>query len=251
MDRAAIDAAGEALAAAWKSGTHIEQLPEGSWPQSAEEAFAIQDAMIARLELKVAGFKVGRTAGEQWLVGAILEPRLFASGAKVPAQLASLRGVECEIAFRFDRDLPPRPTDYTYDEVADAATAMIGFEIVDSRFSDYKSAAPLHKTADLQSNGGFVAGPVAPGWRKLDLENIAVTLRFNGEVKVQGKGGHPCRDPFIPAVGLANLRRRTTGISAGQFATTGTFTGLVFAEPGDVLNASFEGIGSVDFSFQR
>lgn len=251
MDRAAIDAASETLANAWKSGSQIDKLPDGTQPQSPEDAFAIQDAMIARLKEKVVGFKVARPAGQPWLVGSVLESRLFASGAKIPSQLTPLRGVECEVAFRFERDLPPRATDYSYDEVADAATAFIGFEVVDSRFRDYKGAALFDKTADLQSNGAFITGPVAPGWRKLDLENIAVTLRINGEVKVQGKGGHPSKDPFIPAVALANLKRLTTGIKAGQFVTTGTYTGLTFAEPGDVLNATFEGIGSVEFSFQR
>jgi 2-keto-4-pentenoate hydratase len=251
MDRAAIDAAAEALAAAWRSNTHIDNLPKGSQPQSAEEAFAIQAAMIARLDQKIVGYKVAKPANYPWLVGSILQSRMFSSGAKVPAQLTPLRGVECEIAFRFDQDVPPRATDYTYDEVAEAATAFIGFEIVDSRFADYKGAAMLDKTADLQSNGGFVSGPVAPGWRKLDLENIAVTLRVNGEVKVQGKGGHVAKDPLIPAVALVNLKRATTGLEAGQFVTTGTYTGLTFAEPGDVLNATFEGIGSVEFAFQR
>jgi 2-keto-4-pentenoate hydratase len=251
MDRAAIDAASEALAAAWTSGGHIDRLPAGSNPASVEDAFAIQDALIARLKQKVVGWKVARPPGHPWLAGAVLQSRLFASGAKVPAQLAPLRGVEAEIAFRFDRELPPRATDYTYEEVAEAVTAMIGFEIVDSRFADYKGAAALDKTADLQSNGGFVSGPAAPGWRKLDLETIGVTLRINGEVKVQGKGGHPSKDPLIPAIGLANLKRLTTGIAAGQFATTGTYTGLIFAEPGDVVSATFDSIGAVDFSFQR
>jgi 2-keto-4-pentenoate hydratase len=251
MDRAAIDAASETLANAWKSGRLIDRLPEGTQPQSAEEAFVIQDAMIARLKEKIVGFKVARPPNQPWLVGSILEPRLFASGAKIPSQLTPLRGIECEIAFRFERGLPPRATDYTYEEAADAATAFIGFEIVDSRFRDYKSAALFDKTADLQSNGAFVTGPVAPGWRKLDLETIEVVLRINGEVKVQGKGGHPAKDPLIPAVALANVKRHTTGVAAGQFATTGTYTGLIFANPGDVVSASFEGIGTVEFSFTR
>jgi 2-keto-4-pentenoate hydratase len=251
MDRAAIDAASKALADAWSSGAHIDKLPSGSQPQSTEDSFAIQEAMVARLKQKVAGWKVARPAGQPWLMGAILESRVFPSGAKVPAQLTPLRGVEAEIAFRLDRDLPPRSTEYTYEDVAAAVTAMIGFEIVDSRFSDYKGAAVLDKTADLQSNGGFITGPVAPGWRNIDLQSIGVTLRVNGEVKVQGKGGHPSKDPLLPAIGLANLKRLTTGLPAGQFITTGTYTGLTFAEPGDVVSAAFEGIGSIEFSFQR
>lgn len=251
MDRAAIDAAADVLAAAWTSGQHIDKLPAGSSPASPEEAFAIQDALVARLKQKVAGYKVAKPPNMPYLSGIILESRVFPSGAKVPSQLTPLRGVEAEIAFRLERDLPPRTTDYSYEEVAEAATAFIAFEIVDSRFKDYKGAPALDKTADFQSNGGFITGPSAPGWRKLDLETIGVTLRINGEVKVQGTGGHPSKDPLIPAVGLANLKRLSSGLSKGQFITTGTYTGLTFAAPGDVISANFDGIGSVDFSFQR
>jgi 2-keto-4-pentenoate hydratase len=249
MDRKSVDQAAEALASAWKSGKLLDSLPAGCSPTTVDEALEIQAAMIARLGETVAGWKVARPPSGEMLSGTILKPRLFANGARVPASLTPLRGVEAEIAFHFNKPLPARASDYTREEVEDVVTAFIGFEIVDSRFRDYKGAPLFDKTADLQSNGGFVVGPNIPDWRRKDLVNIEVTLKVNGEVKHQAKGGHPQKDPLLPAIAFANLRRQSGGIGAGQMVTTGTYTGMTFVKPGDAMSVHFEGVDPVAFSF--
>lgn len=249
MDRTAIELAADALANAWKSGKLLDSLPPGCSPSTVYEALQIQDALIMRLGEPVAGWKVARPPSGEMLSGAILRPRLFANGAQVPASLTPLRGVEAEIAFHFDKPLPSRATDYTREEVEGAVTAFVGFEIVDSRFRDYKGAPLFDKTADLQSNGGFIVGPNIADWRKRDLVNIVVTLKVNDEIKHQAKGGHPQKDPLVPAIAFVNLRRKSGGIGAGQVVTTGTYTGMTFVKPGDAMSAHFEGVEPVAFSF--
>jgi 2-keto-4-pentenoate hydratase len=39
------------------------------------------------------------------------------------------------------------------------------------------------------------------------------------------------------------------GAKAGQIVTTGTYTGLAFAKPGQTVVASFAGIGAVEVTF--
>jgi 2-keto-4-pentenoate hydratase len=56
------------------------------------------------------------------------------------------------------------------------------------------------------------------------------------------------RDPFIPAIALVNALRHD-GIAQGCVITTGTFTGLYIAKPGDRVVASFEGFGSAEMQF--
>ncbi|ODU66407.1 MAG: hypothetical protein ABT00_22280 [Bordetella sp. SCN 68-11] len=63
--------------------------------------------------------------------------------------------------------------------------------------------------------------------------------------------GHPTGDPIIPAVALANALRNSTGIATGQLITTGTYTGLNFASPGDRIAITFTGFGTAEVTITR
>jgi 2-keto-4-pentenoate hydratase len=54
---------------------------------------------------------------------------------------------------------------------------------------------------------------------------------------------------LLPAVALANDLRTTVGIAAGMIVTTGTYTGLHFARPGNVVKATFAGFGGATVTF--
>ena len=54
-------------------------------------------------------------------------------------------------------------------------------------------------------------------------------------------------DPLLPAVALVN--ELPGGAKAGQIVTTGTYTGLNFAKPGQTAVATFAGFGTVEVSF--
>jgi 2-keto-4-pentenoate hydratase len=173
------------------------------------------------------------------------------SPASLPSSGLPLLGVEAEIAFLFERDMPPRDIDYTLDEVTAAAIALVGIEIVGTRFRDYDRAPALDRTADCMSNEAFVMGTRRPDWRSRDLSQLEAKLVVNGTVIVQRTGGHVTKDPIVPAVALVNILRRQTGVRAGQFITTGTFTGLHRAAPGDTIEVSFTGFGSASIVFRQ
>ena len=181
--------------------------------------------------------------------GAILVSRCYQSPVRIAAGSMPLRGIEAEIAFRFDRDLPPRALPYGYAEVAEAATALAAIEIVDSRFRNYRTAPLLDKAADCVSNGGLVAGALQPSWRSLDLAQVAVTLMIDDRPAIRKIGGHPTGDPLLPAVALVNARRSGAGVRSGQIMTTGTYTGLTFVEPTATVVAIFDGVGAAELQF--
>jgi 2-keto-4-pentenoate hydratase len=62
-------------------------------------------------------------------------------------------------------------------------------------------------------------------------------------------GGHPNTDPLLPAIALVNDLRKRSGVCEGQVMTTGTYTGLNFAKPGQTVTASFEGFGWAAVTF--
>src|SRR4051812_37576525 len=244
MDQRAVTQAAELLVAVRRSGRLLDALPASCKPQTLEDAHAIQDATLAALGETVAGWKAA-IVDARVVRGAVMASRVFESGARVAAASMPLLGIEAEIAFRVERDLPAG--EHSYEDVAAAVSAFAAIEIVDSRFRDHQAVSAQERNADFVTNGGFVRGPHAPGWRSLDLVNIAVTLTIGGQEIVKRNGGHAAGDPLLPAVALVN--DLPSGIKAGQFITTGTYTGMTFAKPGQTVVAAFSGVGAVEVGF--
>lgn len=249
MNRTEIEAAGNALAQARRSGVLLDALPFR--PHSIAEAHAIQDASLAALGEPVRGWKVGFAEDGGVMRGALLGPRLLASPARLRAAEVPMLGLEAEIAFRFEQDLPAREPPYTAGEVADAVTALVGIEVVDTRFKSYDATPLLDRLADCVSNGAYVTGTARRDWRDFDLSALKAILTINGRVVVEQVGGHAARDPILPAIALVNALRTGAGVATGQIMTTGTYTGLTIAQPGDNVVASFEGFGSAELVLER
>ena len=249
MTPVVIAEAARLLAEARRSGPTLEAFPASCRPLSLDVAHAIQLATAECIGDSIGGWKVGATPEGRLARGALLRSRLVPGGSRVEASTLPLLGVECEIAFRFDRDLGPRSPAYTYEEVADAVTALPGIEIVDSRFVGYPKAPLLDRVADCMSNGAFILGTPRADWREFDLADLDAELAIGGRTIVRRTGGHPAQDPLLPAVALVNDLRSSVGVRAGEIVTTGTYTGLNFALPGQRVVAIFHGFGTAEVTF--
>jgi 2-keto-4-pentenoate hydratase len=245
MDEQAIEQAARLLVAARRSGQWLAAMPEQAKPVDPAQAHAVQDATVAALGERVAGWKVSLKDGAI-LRGVILGSRLLASPAVLAAKLVPPLGIEAEIAFRFEHALPPREHDYTREEIAAAAIAVAGIEIVASRYQSYQQTPFLDRLADCMSNGAFVVGTARPDWLSFDLPDLEATLTINGQVVARRRGGHPAGDPILPAIALVNALRTTSGVAAGQVITTGTYLDLWFARPTDQVLVTFTGFGSAE-----
>ena len=245
MDEHDIEQASRLLIAARRTGARLDALPIACQPATVDEAHAIQDRMIADLGEPVAGWKIAFGPDGSLMRGPLLASRVFSNPARLDTALVPLLGAEAEIAFRFDRPLPPRDVEYGYDEVADAVTALAAIEIVDSRFVSYQDTPLLHRLADFMSNGAFIKGLPQPHWRDLDLSELHVVLSINDIPIVERRGGHSSCDPLLPAVAFVNNFRNRDGVFAGQLVTTGTYTGLNFAKPGQLIEVTFVDFDSV------
>ena len=89
-----------------------------------------------------------------------------------------------------------------------------------------------------------------PDWRSIDLSKLEAVLEIDGEEIVRKSGGHASGDPLLPAVDFANDRRRQGGLPAGVIVTTGTYTGLTRAKPGQRVTARFTGFGAAEVLFE-
>lgn len=250
MDRAAIEEAVHLLLNARRSRQPLANLPEHCQPQTIADGHAIQDELVTCLGEPVAGWKVAGLKPGEVMRGAVLASRLYRSPARIKASEMPLLGIECEIAFLFNRALPPREKEYVLQDVVEAVTALPAIEVVDTRFASYTETPVLHRLGDCMSNGALICGEVRSDWRQFDLSKLEVTLTINGEVVHRSVGGHANGDPLLPALALANELRGGPGILSGQIVTTGTYSGLRFASPGSTVVATFTGFGQVDVTFE-
>jgi 2-keto-4-pentenoate hydratase len=224
-------------------------LPSRLAPKSFAESCAVMDAVDKIVGDEIVGTKIAAKPGAEVVYAPLHGGRVFMSPAKVPVCLTPCQYMECEISFRLTRDLPPRATAYSDQEVFDALEACAAFELVDSRFRDLKAAmekTPYEFYADHIANGAMVFGHFRSGWQKFDFTKTRVTMKQGSRTIIEKVGGHPAGNPAMPAVVLANLRRTTTGLKAGSFVVTGSFTGFHPVELNQPVTGEFEGFGTME-----
>ena len=229
-------------------------------PKTVEEAYAVQDAIVALSGFARSGYKVGSTSKEaQQLLqtdepgaGVLLQPYVYDSPAQVTVVPENVPLVEGEFAFQLARDLPPRAGAYTMAEVTNAIGSVAGaIEVVGTRFSGGLSGkGRLLTTADCGVNVALVTGPWVK-WSAHDFRSHEVTMTINGIKKGFGTGSRALGDPRNVVLWLANhLSARGIGLKAGEIVSTGTCTGLDAVHPGDVALADFGPLGAVEISFK-
>jgi 2-keto-4-pentenoate hydratase len=250
-DKDRLQQAAEVLLEARRTVQPIDDLPEALRPKTLEEAYFVQD-LIQQALGEIGGWKVGAASPEATPRYAPMPLVTFASdGSLVAEPYRRLRGVEAEIAFLLGKDLPARSTTYSREEVTQAiASCHTAIELLESALIDPDAADKLTSTADLQSNGGFVAGPAVPGWQGFDFASATGEMIVDGFVRVERGKNSAGADPLRLVVWLANeAAHRTGGLLAGQWITTGSWTGKLLSGSGSVAVARFPGFGQCTVRF--
>jgi 2-keto-4-pentenoate hydratase len=265
MDSAAPTAAPTAAALLWRHWTdrsRIDALPAACRPADRAQGYAIQ-AELARLSGQpVVGWKIAATsvAGQAHigvdgpLAGRMLRDRVLGPGAVVPLEGNAMRVAEVEFAFRMSRDLPPRATPYTLDEVMGAVGSLHpSVEVPDSRYRDFARVGAPQLIADDACACWLVLGEAsADDWRARDLAAHPVSAAIGGTVVARGSGAAALGDPRVALAWIANeLRVHGPGLVAGDVVTTGTCIVPAAVAPGDVFVADYGPIGALSLSFAR
>ena len=167
-----------------------------------------------------------------------------------PADLRAVpfhfRGIEAEVALRLGE--PVDAARAASDRPVPVDAMCVAIEVVDSRWAEGAQAPALAKLADLQSHGALVLGawvPYAP--RDWARQRVSVEI---GATRRGFQGTHALGDPAwgLPAW-LRHATRAGAVLAAGTVVTTGTWCGLLTAEPGDAVRAAFDGVGEACLSF--
>lgn len=243
--------AGGLLADAWRSGSKIADLADAR-PRNWDEAYGIQDALVASLGLPVAGWKVGAATeaimAERGLdapiPGPVYRPRTYTSPAHLPATDFPTAQLESEFAFRTLTRIAPRRARYEPEELVEASAVHGALDLTQTRYS--VPPDPLLEIADSGNSGGAVIGPEVVDWRNRDLPQANIELRIDGGSPVKTYSGARRRDPLDVLTWLVNsLMRRGIGLPAGSFVLTGSVTEPQPLRPGNYATACFEGAGEV------
>ena len=244
-------AAADLLLDARRTHTPIADLPLELQPTNLEEVARIHDEMATAYD-GIGGWKIGAGSPDATPFFAPM-PRAWmaASGAILSGPTYRYRVLECEIAFLVGKDLPPREKPYARDEVIDAiASCHPAIEELESGLIDPKAANNFSALADLQMHGGFIYGPACADWKSIDWTKETITLSIDGAVRVERTGSNTSGDlmrllPYLANEGAA----RTGGLEAGQWITTGSWTGNTPAIAGASAEANFAHAGRVTLRF--
>lgn len=222
---------------------------------SLADAYAIQDALCARLGPRLgghAGWKIGLTSPRMQamcdiphpVAGRVFAARIHPSGAPLPLGGLLRMGLEFEICVRLDRALPARAEPWTRAEVAAAVGAVCpAVEVIDDRLTDYP-LDPLSLVADNAWNEGLVLGPWATAWP--DLAEVRGVVEVDDVPVDSGHGRDVLGHPFEPLTWLANhLSARGEGLGAGELVSTGSLVTTRFPERAGRYRFTLQGIGVV------
>ncbi len=245
------------LAAARRDGRHLRDLPPDLVPADADAAYRVQDRVAALLGWAPLGWKIAgtnpvmreRLRQPEPILGRSFAPFLRDSPAVLEHATLVDPIVEAEIVFRIARDLPPRGTPWTRDEVlAAVAEVRCGTEVAECRIPMDPRPAFTAILADGSGNGHYVLGAAIPPGT--DLAALPVQVAVNGTVRRTGTGAEVMGDPIMAVVWLANRRNGLgDGLRAGEIVSSGTCTGMLAPRPGDSVEARFGDLPPVRVTF--
>ena len=252
-----IRTAADLLVAAREGRRVLGGLPAEVTPDNTADIQRIIDAVSEQVDRPIRGWKT-------YTVYKPMNPPFSApiydalpSGAEIPAEISPHRLIEPEIMFRAERDLPAREGTYGIAEIMESVTAVVGFEVIGSRFRA-DAATPSDGQGSLYgslsdhiANGCIVVGDAIPGWRDVAFEDVHLRMTEDDRELIAVVGCHPFDNPFLPVVVSVNRLRRHRGVKAGDVIVTNSSTSFFAVDAGTLIRARYDGLGEVTATFAR
>ena len=245
-----------ALRAARVERRLVLPLPGAVAPRTGQEAAATQVA-LARLvgAFPPAGFKIGATGKRMQdylglsgpVPGFMAAPGVFRGDGAVRFADCIKPGVECEVAVRLSRDLPPG----TYDAASVAGAVgefVAGIEIVENRYDDLRILGTPTLIADQVYHVAAVLGEQGGiDWRRLAFDALRGRILIDGVERDAGVTADLMGHPFTCLAFLASspVAAAFGGLKAGQCVMLGSVTPPVWLDGPAVVTVTFEGLPAV------
>ena len=244
----------EQLDTAWRTKKPIAPISESDGITDVPTAYAVQtcwtEIRLARGE-KIAGRKIGLTsqAIRQQLnvsepdYGTLWQSSFYEAKdgrVTIPAAHFLQPRIEGEVAFLIRDRLAG--SDVTPEQVLASTRAYgLGVEIVDSRIADWKIKL-ADTIADNASYGGFTVGPWDTALGGIDLSQLMMKIRHNGEVAAEGPASAVMGNPANSAAWLVSkLHEFGVSLEPGDVIISGGITKMLPVKAGDEFVFSLTG----------
>ncbi|AHG63832.1 2-oxo-hept-4-ene-1,7-dioate hydratase [Advenella mimigardefordensis] len=258
-----------------KSRQQIEHFSKRYPGMTIEDGYRVSREWV-RMQIaagrKVIGHKIGLTSRAMQIssqidepdYGTLLDSMLFTCTPGEVLTLPTLQfiapRVEVELAFVLKSPLAgpglPGGKEVTVDDVLNATEYVTpAIEIIDSRIEQFdRHSKVMRKVFDTISDNAANAGIVVGGHRAdpltLDLPWCGAILRQNGIVEETGLAAGVQGHPAIGVAWLANkLAPWGVSLAAGEIILAGSFTRPVAAKSGDLFEADYGPLGTLQFRF--
>ncbi len=258
-DRQTIETAAQRLRDAEAAGATCAPVRELIGETDLDAAYAVQRINTERrlaAGARIAGRKIGLTnpAVQRQLgvsqpdYGSLFGDREVPNGGEAPWREMIQPRVETEIAFVLGRDLPTAGIGAA-DILSAIEYALVSIEIVGSRVDKWDIRI-TDTIADNASASHFVLGHRPMRLHQIDLLGCAMTMELNGQQVSTGVGANCLGSPVNAALWLAKtMAAHGSPLRAGDVMLTGALGPVVPVQPGDLVTAAIEGLGSVSVRF--
>ena len=257
------------LQASEQSRRQVEHFSKRFPGMTIEDGYRVSRAWVA-LQIaqgrQVIGHKIGLTSRAMQISSQITEPdygtlldsMLFTATPgqvlRIPTDRFIAPRVEVELAFVLKSDL--KGPEIGVEQVL-AATEYVtpAIEIIDARIEQFDRHTKVMRKvfdtiSDNAANAGIVVGAGRADARAIDRPWVGAILRQNGVVEETGLAAGVQGDPAIGIAWLANkLAPWGETLKAGQIVLAGSFTRPVAAKKGDVFEADYGSLGTLQFEF--
>lgn len=227
----------------------------GDVPGDLAGAYAIQEAVIARLGRPIRGWKVAMIhpdlragLGAERTTGPILQGSIIrtdgSAAVRAPVFAGGACALEAEFAVVLGKELSA--LHHLPDAVAirDAIAAVhAGVEIASSPVPGIVELGPCATTSDIGINAGAILGPEISGWDWSAPPESQITRAWIGDT-LAGEGSAAAVPGGLTAALeflLTQLATRGRGLNAGDVVLTGMTNGVHKVQPGSSMAIEFVG----------
>ncbi|WP_068311196.1 fumarylacetoacetate hydrolase family protein [Polycladidibacter hongkongensis] len=205
-------------------------------------SLALHEALSVQQELAVdrgtvAGWKIGKMPSGEAAFAPIYQQDVILDGQRFSQNQGPDLAVEVELAFVLEKDIPPfcKQAEVAWDAVGQV---VLGIELVQFRLADVAQADLTLKVADNFGNAGYIIGPQIQAFQKEQLGATELHLQIDGQTIHNGMAKNGLGDPlalfYLAAAGMGD---HLGGFRAGQFITTGSFSGCKYYPVGSHVSA--------------
>jgi 2-oxo-3-hexenedioate decarboxylase len=252
MENILIQKIAQTLHNARLSGQTLPQFSKEIMDFKREDAYSIQEVGIKMREIageRVIGMKMGLTSEgkrkqmnlDSPLYGVLTDKMKIENGGVFRLKGSIHPKIEPEIAFFIKSELKGK---VTREDVLNATESVCAaLEILDSRYEGFKYFSMEDVISDNSSSSHYILGPKFTGFKTIDLTNLNMQMKVNGETVMEGSSREISSDPVTSVIQLAELlSQRGKSIQAGTFVLAGAATAAVPLTSGMIVSLEVESL---------